>query len=346
MDKKTIKVLVVDDSRVARELLGHIIQSDPLLQIAGFVQNGDEALHWLQNNECDVITMDIQMPILNGFEVTQRIMEVKPKPIVIISSCYTAADKKMSFKALEAGALAILEKPSNYKDAKYQEQTKEVLDTIKTIAGIRVVKRPAKSFTEISLDSEKKKQHKVKAVAIGASLGGPIAICEILSALSDKFPVPIFIVQHIAAGFTDGFVRWLQEHSRLRICLAEHQGKALPGCVYVGADSLQMEVKKGNLISLADPLQNKLQPSVGCLFKSMADTYGSECIGVILTGMGRDGAKELLLMKQKGAYTIAQDEESCLMFGMPKEAILLGAAEQVLPLQKIADTLNTLVMGN
>lgn len=338
MPNQTTKVLIVDDSKVSQELLAHIIHTDPDLKVVCMVENGDKALHWLQNNSCDVITMDIQMPILNGFDVTRRIMEVKPTPIVIISGCYTATDKQMSFKALEAGAMAILEKPSGFQDASYKEKSQEVIDIIKTISKIKATKR----LNQSSIKSDKE-QKEIKAIAIGASLGGPIAICDILAALPSSFPVPLFIVQHIAAGFTDGFVKWLQERSKLKIVLAKDNERAEPGNVYVAADNCQMEVKKGNIISLKDPSMKKHQPSVGSLFKSMAETYGPNAAGVILTGMGRDGAEGLLLMKQKGAYTIAQDEESCLMFGMPKEAILLGAARHILPLNQIAERLTNLV---
>lgn len=332
---KIIKVLVVDDSRVSQEVLLHIIQSDPGLKVVGFANNGDQALQWLQKNDCDVITMDIKMPFLNGFEVTAKVMEVKPTPIVVISSSYTTADRQMSFKALEVGALAILEKPVSVQEKEYQQQAEEIIATIKSIADIKVSKRIP----------QKKTLNEIKAVAIGASLGGPLAIAELLSAIPGHFPVPIFIVQHIATGFADGFARWLQEKTELQVYLAKDKEQAKAGCAYIAADSFQMEIKKGDIISLQDPLQTKLQPSVGNLFKSMAETYGSHCIGVILTGMGKDGARELLLMKEKGAATIAQDEASCLMYGMPKEAVLLGAATHVLPLQKIAPTLNSMVIG-
>lgn len=339
---KKVNVLIVDDSRVSQEILAHILQSDPEIKVVGAVENGDKALHWLQNNTCDAITMDIQMPILDGFEVTQRIMETKPTPIVIISGCYTATDKQMSFRALEVGAMAILEKPSGFRDVSYKEKSQEIINTVKTIAEIKAKKRVSLIQTG-DLEKPKEKHAEIKAIAIGASLGGPLAICEILKALPHEFPVPLFIVQHIAAGFTEGFVKWLQEYCKLPVYLAKDKELAKPGCVYVAADSLQMEIKKGNVISLADHAESKLQPSVGHLFKSMAETYGPAGVGVILTGMGKDGARELLLMKQKGAYTIAQDEESCLMYGMPKEAILLGAAKHILPVQKIARTLMYLV---
>lgn len=183
----------------------------------------------------------------------------------------------------------------------------------------------------------------IKAIGIGASLGGPTALVKILQGLSDTFSVPIFVVQHIIPGFTPDFIQWLQERTKLRICLAKNGEMAMPGWVYVAADACQMGVKKGGIISLVNiPIPVK-QPSIDYLFKSLAETCQSHCIGVILTGMGNDGAEGLLAMKQQGALTIAQDEESCLVFGMPKEAILLGAVSQVLPLNRIAPMLNAQV---
>lgn len=343
MDNKPIKVFIVDDSRVARELLTHIIETDPQIKVVGFAENGPDALQWLQNHSCDVITMDIQMPILNGFDVTQKIMETKPTPIVIVSGAYTNTDKQMSFRALEAGALAILEKPIGFTNVIHSEKAKELIETIKTISEIKTVKRaskPTKSDSTSFIPKEKKGET-IKAIAIGASLGGPLAICKILSELPETFPVPIYIVQHIAAGFTEGFSKWLQGHAKLRISVAQHQQKAEPCNAYIAGDNCQMVIQSGDVINLVET-QHK-QPSVGSLFKSMAETYGPNCAGVILTGMGTDGAKELLLMKQKGALTIAQDEQSSLMFGMPKEAIFLGAAEHIMPLENISSMLNDLV---
>lgn len=341
MKKNTIDVFIVDDSRVARELITHIIESDPQIKVVGYAENGPDALRWLQHNSCDVITMDIQMPVLNGFEVTQEIMKFKPTPIVIVSGAYTDTDKQMSFEALEAGALDILEKPIGFTDVIQSEKGRRLINTIKTVSEIKTVRRINK--TEMPLvNNIPSKEKSIKAIAIGASLGGPPAICKILSELPQTFPIPIFIVQHIAVGFIDGFVSWLQAHSKLPILVARDQQKAEPGCVYLAGDHCQMEVGKGNIISLLDKNQKK-QPSIGRLFKSMVDAYGPQCAGVILTGMGSDGAKELLLMRQSGAFTIAQDEKSCLMFGIPKEAILLGAAEQIIPLEKIPTLLNEIV---
>ncbi len=345
MKKNITKVFIVDDSREARELLTHIIESDPELKVVGSAENGEQALQWLQTQSCNVITMDIQMPDLNGFEVTQRIMESKPIPTIIISGAHTPINNILAFKALEVGALAILAKPTGLDDVNYAHRAKEIIDTIKTISGIKMTTRYSKqSIDELRHLAQKAElKTEIKAVGIGASLGGPLAIAKILEELPPTFPVPIFIVQHISVGFSQDFINWLQERSRLRICAAKEGEKARPGCVYIAADACQMKVKEGGLISLDYTITPNIQPSISHLFKSLVDTYGSHCIGVILTGMGKDGAEELLTMRQNGAYTIAQDEESSVMFGMPKEAILLGAAREILPLNMIAYRLNALL---
>lgn len=338
MKTKIINVFVVEDSKVARELLIHIIEKDPQLKVVGWAENGEDALKWLETGTCDVVTMDIKMPGLNGFEVTKKIMETRPLPTVIISAGYTPNDSSLAFKALEVGALAILEKPHAPTDINYPKQCKEIIDTIKMIADMKVIAHhKAQSFISMPLKLASKVE--IKAVGIGASLGGPLAIAKILENLPANLPVPIFIVQHISEGFTEDFIRWLQERSKLRIFSAKNGTIAQAGCVYVAVESCHMEIKHGGCITLDYSQSLGIRPSVGRLFRSLAETYGPHCIGIILTGMGGDGAEEMLLMKQKGAYTIAQDQESCLMFGMPKEAIQLGAAQKILPLDRIAQAL-------
>lgn len=348
MDKRPINILIVDDSRVSREMLSHIFESDPDLKVIETASNGEDALHWLKTNSPDVITMDILMPNIDGFEVTRRVMETKPIPIVIISAAYSPQDSIQAFRAMEAGALAIIPKPSGFGDTEYLQKTKEIIDTVKTIADIKLVKRRVRA----SVPGQNKQQQliqsevigPVEAVAIGASLGGPAAISVIISQLPASFPVPIFIVQHIARGFTPGLVSWLQGYTVLPVHLAEQDLQAQPGCIYVAPDGYHMEIKNGGIINLTSTPDDGLRPSVGRLFKSMAETYGARAIGVILTGMGKDGAKELFHMRKAGAQTIAQDADSCIVFGMPQEAIALGAAQHIIPLNMIAEALNVLVL--
>ncbi len=186
-------------------------------------------------------------------------------------------------------------------------------------------------------------RHPFEAVAIGASLGGPMALATILQDIPASFPIPIFVVQHITPSFAHGLAKWLQDYTSLHVTMGEHGQIAEPGNCYIAPPHCHMEVKAGHVITLTHSPTDLLQPSVAHLFKSMATTYGPKAIGVILTGMGHDGVEELLLMKNKGAHTIAQSKEGCVMYGMPQEALATGAAKQAVPLKAIAQTLIGLV---
>ena len=340
--QKDIKVLVVDDSPVSRQVLIHILESDARIHVIGEAKNGLEALSWLKNHQVDVVTMDIFMPGLDGFETSREIMEKHPIPIAIISGAYSDLDTQKAFKAMEAGALAILPKPAAPSRPPFEKEAQEIIKIVKTIAEVKVVTR--RKYLKLNHEVPLPKGNipkNVQAIAIGASLGGPVAIAQILTSLQKGFPVPIFIVQHISPGFTQGFVNWLKQNTALNVEVAKEGVQALPGNIYIAPDKCHMEIKPNHLIALDFTPTQGIQPSVSRLFHSMASTYGPKGLGIILTGMGKDGTSELLLMKQKGAYTIAQSEEGCLMFGMPKEAIRIGAASAVMSLNQIATTLSS-----
>ncbi len=342
--EKQINVLIVDDSQVSCDLLKHIIESDPKIKVMGISKNGQEALNFLENNTPDVISMDLLMPGMDGFETTKRIIEFKPLPVVVITSAFTESNTMMALKSMEAGALVILEKPLGIKDIK---RSKEIINAIKLVVDVKVIKRvydKARGITDKSILQEKK-IHEIWAVAIGASIGGPLALAEILSQLPSNLSVPIFIVQHIAAGFITGLIKWLQERSKVPIHLAQHGIKALPGHVYIAPDAYHMSVTKNGVIFLHQS-ENQAQPSIGHLFRSMAQAYGSHGMGVILTGMGSDGAQDLLLMKLEGAYTIAQDEKSSIVFGMANEAVKIGAVSEILSIEKIGQRMLYLLRKN
>lgn len=355
MNNQKIKVLVVDDSPVARDLLTFIIESDPLLQVIGYAPDGQAALKILEHETPDVITMDIFMPKLDGFETTRKIMETRPIPIIIISASYNPSQVEKSFLAIDAGALAIIPKPAGPGDPLFLAASQEIIETIKTVHGVKLVKRHQKPspspiyspyLVETKADEISDKSFLANAVAIGSSLGGPPALATILSELPASFPVPIFIVQHIAIGFAQGLADWLNTQTKLSVKIAVDHEKARPGWIYLGPEKYHMEISSDNVINFVEPTkEEKLFPSVAHLFYSMAHAHGPHGVGVILTGMGKDGAAELLIMKKNGAFTIAQDEEGCIMFGMPKEAIELQAARRVVPLPKIATLLKQLVQN-
>jgi two-component system chemotaxis response regulator CheB len=344
-----IKVLVVEDSPVVREFLVHILGSDAGIQVVGTAPDGGEALDAVRRLCPDVITMDIHMPKLNGLEATRRIMETAPTPIIIVSGSEDAREVVTTFDAMEAGALAVLRRPAGPGHPDHETTARELVQTVKLMAEVKVVRRwpqrrpgePAPRAVEMGLAQE---PAKLRIVAIGASTGGPPVLQTILAALPKTFPAPVVIVQHMAAGFSRGFIEWLAQSSALPVHLATHGESMLPGHVYLAPDEVQMKVARHDRIVLTrDEPENGLRPSVSCLFRSVAEVYGCDAVAGLLTGMGRDGAEELRLLKEKGAVTFVQDKDSSVVHGMPGEAIRLDAAMLVLPPEKIATVLATLI---
>jgi len=344
-----IKVLIVDDSASMRLFLEQIFAADPEIEVVGAAQNGEEALAAVERLAPDVITMDIYMPKLNGLDATRRIMETHPKPIIILSGNLDQEEVITSFKAVEAGALVALPKPRGAGHPDHEREVGSLVRTVKLMSEIKVVKRwprTSKGLPSLQIREVigKEALAQLQVVAIGASTGGPVVIQTILSGLSENFPLPVLIVQHMASGFVHGFAEWLALSSRLPVHVASRNEHILPGHVYVAPDGFQMLLETGNRIKLSgEPPVNGLRPSVSSLFRSVADVCGKNAAGVLLTGMGTDGAAELLLLKRKGAVTIAQDEASSVIYGMPAEAARIGAATYKLSPDKIASTLEGLV---
>ncbi|MDD5209176.1 MAG: chemotaxis-specific protein-glutamate methyltransferase CheB [Elusimicrobiales bacterium] len=339
-----IKVLIVDDSRVAQEFLAHILASDPSVQVAGVANNGEEALEMTRIKRPDVITMDIHMPGMDGFEVTRSIMETLPTPIVMVSASSTATEVASSFRMLEAGALALILRPPGIGQPGHEAAARELVLTVKLMSEIKVIRRIRPAARAGLSGPAAQAAGEIQLVAIGASTGGPPALHKILSALPRDLAAPVLIVQHIAAGFTAGFVEWLGGASSFPVHIAAQGETPLPGHAYVAPDGFHMGVSGGPRIELSDQApENGLRPSVNHLFRSVARVLGPRAVGVLLTGMGRDGADELKTMKDKGAVTIAQDEASSVVHGMPGEAVKLGAATYILPPEGIASMLAGLI---
>lgn len=345
MNEGKIKVLVVDDSTVTRLFLVNLLESDPQISVIGAVGDGQAALAFLKNDRPDVVLMDIYMPGLDGFETTRRIMEMQPLPIVICS----AAANDTVFRSLEAGAVACIEKPLGREHADFKATTLNLLQTVKLMSEVKVVRRWARSAMAAAPASQVAARLSVahasiKLIGIGTSTGGPPVLQTIFAGLPEDFPVPVLVVQHIAPGFLRGMAEWLQQTTGLQVHIASHGILPLPGHVYLAPDDCQMGIGASSQIVLSrQAAENGLRPSVAHLFRSLAQVYGPNALGVLLTGMGRDGAAELKLMQDRGAITIAQDRESSVVHGMPGVAIALGAATHILPADKIAAALVTLV---
>lgn len=349
LDKRKVRVLVVDDSPVVRELIIYLLESDPAMQVIGTAANGLDAVEAVKQKSPDVVTMDYHMPTLNGLDATRRIMETHPVPIVIVSGSSARDEVAFAFKLLEAGALAVVEKPQGLGRAGHEAAARQLVQTVRLMAEVKVVRRwPKRSAGGTAAPAapavgRKPVLVRARGVAIGASTGGPVVLKTILSGLPKDFPAPILIVQHIADGFTPGLVEWLTQTTGFPVHLAAHGDSPLPGHAYVAPSGLQMKLApNGTLALTGDAPENGHRPSVSCLFRSVAATWGHQAVGVLLTGMGRDGAEELKLMKDHGAMTVAQNFDTSVVHGMPGVAIELNAATHVLAPEEIAAVLGNL----
>ncbi|HSI38631.1 MAG TPA: chemotaxis-specific protein-glutamate methyltransferase CheB [Methylotenera sp.] len=339
-----IKVLVADDSTVTRMFLVHLLESDPRIRVVGAVSDGQAALDFVIESKPDVVLMDINMPKLDGFEATRRIMETEAVPIIICSAAANTKDMDIAFRAMEAGAIACIEKPIGREHGDFEALAAHLLETVRLMSEVKVVRRSGRTRTTPLQKAELQAPVEIKVIGVGASTGGPPVLQTILAALPKDFSVPLLVVQHIARGFVTGMADWLNQTTSLQVRIASHGVYPESGHVYLAPDDFHMGVGVGGEIILTrqEP-ENHLRPSVAFLFRSLAAVHGPNALGVLLTGMGKDGAVELKAMKDRGAITIAQDKESSVVHGMPGVAIALGGATHVLSPDKIANALTTLI---
>lgn len=327
-----IRVLIVDDSLTTREFLKHIIDSDPLLQIAGEAKNGEEAVKKAKTAKPDVIIMDIQMPGMNGYEATRAIMERYPVPIIIHSSLVAPEQTENIFKSMKAGAVAISQKPPGPGHPESKFLVEKLLRTVKLMAEVKVVrllKQKEKAATPKTASSARlldESGPSTQIIAIGASTGGPPALQSILSNLNAGFDIPIVIVQHIANGFLAGMVDWLSRTTHLSLKIPKTGEPVKNNYVYFAPEDHHIDILPSRCFRIyrIDSQENFKRP-ISHLFSSVAKIYKKNAIGILLTGMGNDGAVGLKEMKDHGAMTLVQDKESSVVFGMPGEAVKLNA---------------------
>jgi two-component system chemotaxis response regulator CheB len=339
--KKRINVLVVEDSPAMRELLVHIFNEDIDLRVIGTAGDGAQAVDMAQQLRPDVITMDLHMPKMDGIEAVRLIMENTPTPIVIVSGSSEPGEVAETFQAIEAGALAIVEKPVSPQHKRAGEVANKLRETVKLMSEVKVVRRWPKRSAAQSLSPRQQSATKsIQLIVMGASTGGPLVLQSILLGLAGKLSVPVVIVQHMANGFVQGFADWLAQSTTLPVALARDDEHLLPGRVYIAPENYHTEIRAGLRVKLCGSAhENGHRPSVASLFRSAAEAVGSATIGVLLSGMGRDGASELKLLRDCGAWTIVQALDSAVVPGMPGEAVKLGAASQILMPDKIAGEL-------
>ena len=342
---RTLRVLVVEDSAVARRLLVHILSGDPELRVIAEAGNGDEAVQAAIRCRPDVIVMDVVMPSMDGLQATRRIMEVLPTPIVLVSASYDAEDLSKSFEALQAGALTLVAKPSGPRAGTFAAEAAALTTTVKLMAEVKLVRRrpvgglgrrPVMDRPPTSVGA---RHRPVEIVALASSTGGPAALATILRALPAAAPVPIVVVQHITAGFEGGLVDWLDRVSPVRVRLARDGERLRAGEVLVAPSDAHLGVAGGRVALSPDPPIGGHRPSATHLFRSVAGVYGAAAAAAILTGMGEDGVAGLRDLKAAGGLVLAQDEATSVVYGMPSKAVSLGIVDQVLPLGQMAGAL-------
>jgi two-component system chemotaxis response regulator CheB len=348
---KKLRVLIVEDSATVRKRLLEILAGEPDIEVVGEAADGKRAIELCLLTQPDVITMDMMLPLMSGLSATEYIMAHCPTPILVVSASINRGELFKIYEALAAGAVDVLEKPTGMEAAGAWER--RFIATVKLVAKIRVITHPRARLSgltarppasgALALDA-RRPALPYAVVAIGASTGGPGAILEILRSLPTDFRLPILLVLHINEPFGTAFADWLDAQTNRPVV---HARDGMPviaavGRVVVAPGDQHMVVREGRLHLTSDPERHSCRPSVDVLFESVAAEYGANAAACLLTGMGRDGALGLLKIRQAGGMTIAQDEATSVVYGMPREAALLGAAMHVLRLGEVGARLAAL----
>lgn len=342
---KILNVLVVDDSPSVRNLLQHIVNSAPDMRTVGLAKDGLEAVQMTHDLRPDVILMDLIMPRMDGLEATSEIMHAMPTPIVLVTASLSLHETDIAFRALSLGALAVHRKPVGPAHAEHAAQAEILLKKLRLMAGVQVI-RHRKDRTRLSpafpLRSEESPGMSVppEIIAIVASTGGPAALVTIIQKLPPDFAIPIVIVQHISADFVDSLRSWVARLTSLTVTVAQPGERPLPGSVYLAPGGRHLRLTRDHSFEMDEnPSKAYHVPSGDILLESVGHSYGRRAVGVVLTGIGDDGARGLRVMYDTGAFTIAQDEATSAVYGMPKAALDLGGTCQVLSLPDIAPAL-------
>jgi two-component system chemotaxis response regulator CheB len=332
---KPIRVLIAEDTRLFTQALRDVLEEDRGIVVCGMACNGREAVEKTVELKPDLIVMDINMPVMSGMEAIEQIMASNPTPILVVTA---NASQRVLFQALEHGALDLVLKQRVWPSG--QEEQGEFREKVRLLSSIRVIRHVAGKLTRLKQGQPGESPAAKRVVAIAGSTGGPRALHRVLSALPADFPAPVLVVQHMAYGFSHGLVNWLDGECPLEVRIASHGDPIEPGRVLLAPDGVHMTVGKGGAVVLeaSEPVSGQ-RPSATVLFRSVAKAFGTRAVGVVITGMGRDGAEGLRDIYEGGGITIAQDEQTSLVFGMPKAAAELGVVQAVLPLDEIPQAL-------
>ena len=343
--KRPIRALVVDDSALMRRIITNILDQDAEIEVIGFARNGEDALHKIEQLKPDVVTMDVEMPVLDGLAAVKRIMSTSPVPVIMLSSL-TLEGADTTIRALEAGAVDFVTKPTI--GSGVEKLAPVLTEKVKTVATASVSREDVPSIPVKRHTIAFSKQGPISLVIIGTSTGGPSALQQVLPKLPANFPVPVIVIQHMPVGFTGPLAKRLHNSSKLSVKEAEAGDRLKPRWAYVAPAGRQLLVT-GNVghlsVSLKEQVDYKtlFKPSVDVTMMSAAQACGSSTLGVIMTGMGSDGTQGLRLIKEKEGLVIGQDKQSCVVYGMPRSAFEAGVVDSVIPLDKIAYEISRIV---
>ena len=345
-----IRVLLVDDSPVAITIMKRMLSLSTDISVVGTAENGREALDLIPQVKPDVICTDLHMPVMDGLEFTREVMSQYPRPILLVS--ISGHDGSLdAFKVMEAGAVDIFPKPKAGSQLDYEKNAPEFIRKIRILSGVRVFRRSRPHLDSVMGTSELKELgprfqipiSRISIVVIGASTGGPDALRTIFSQMPRDFPLPVVCIQHIAEGFSGGLVEWFSSQCTAKVRIATPGESPVAGVIYFPREGTHLRIGgDGRFVHSVEPPLDGHRPSITITMESLAHYYGNGVLSVLLTGMGRDGAEGMKAVARAGGITIAQDEQSSVVFGMSKQAIELNAARYVLPLESIVRVISSL----
>lgn len=348
---KPIRILIADDSETIRIFLAELFSNEPDMEVVGIAKDGKQAVMLAKQIKPDIITMDMEMPVMDGIEATRIIMHSQPTPIILVVSSFSRRETQSTFSALDAGALHAMAKPdATLPKEKFLAQCQRLLDYIRAMADVKVIhhKLPASNKNKTPPVKSRQSKRQFELITIGSSVGGPQAWQVIARGLPADFPLPIVVVQHISDGFINGFVEWLQSYTHLSVRCAKNDELLLPGNIYFAPDSCHLQVykKEGFIYTHFDysaPI-NGFKPSIAPMFHSANLICKDKLLAGLLSGMGADGVPEFMQIHEDKGETFIQDEESTIVFGMAGKALSIGAVNTVVPLQEMAAYLVKLCM--
>ncbi len=332
-----VKVLVADDSPTVCLMLTRMLEEDPAIEVVGTASNGRDAIDKITRLKPDLVTMDVNMPVMDGIEAIEHIMAYCPLPVIVISSVVDPELTTNAARALGAGAVDVISKPTPDSLEDFDAIADELREKIRVLSRVRVITHPrARLLRKVERQTEEENDG-VKLVAIASSTGGPQALHRIICSLPEDFSTPIMVVQHIARGFTEGLADWLNNSSKLEVVIGRDGMKVERGQVVIAPDSIHMALTPQMRVRLLDVyVPGPHKPSADVLLESVAEVCGKQSLGVILTGMGHDGSIGIKKIHEAGGHTIAQDEETSVIYGMANEAVKLGGVNEIVPLTEIS----------